>query len=158
MIPSAPVAAVTGALQWIERDTFLEHPFNSEYEVNGEDVELCLDVQEHLGQQVWLCTEASAIHNAETTRSQDPLQAGNSVDELRLRARTRQFLEHAPENSCEVLLQQQQLSRNPNCSRDELDQEFGNAKQLRQRLEEQETVLLSLREERLAICAISWTR
>ena len=147
MIPSAPVAAVTGALQWIERNTFLQHPFNSEYEVNGEDVELCLDVQEHLGQQVWLCTEASAIHNAETTRSQDPLQRGNSVDELRLRARTRQFLCNSTGEQLRVLLQQQQ--RESQLLRNELDQEFGNAKQLRQRLLEQETVLLSLREERL---------
>ena len=36
----------------------------------------------HLDQQVWLCTEASAIHEAETTRRQDPLQSGNSADQL----------------------------------------------------------------------------
>ena len=32
-----------------------------------------------------------------------------------------------------------------------LEQEFGNAEELRQRLEEQDTVLLSLREERLRL-------
>jgi len=149
LIPSAPVAAVTGALQWIDRDAFLQHPFNADYQVNGEDVELCLDVQQHLGQQVWLCTEASAIHDAETTRSQDPLQAGNSADELRLRARTKHFLAQATGEQLRVLLQQQQ--RESQLLRDELQQECGNAKQLRLRLQEQETVLLSLREERLRL-------
>ena len=48
-----------------------------------------------------------------------------------------------------MLLQQQQ--RESQLLRNELDQEFGNAKQLRQRLQEQETVLLSLREERLRL-------
>ncbi|MCB4406958.1 hypothetical protein [Synechococcus sp. MU1642] len=149
LIPSAPVAAVTGALQWIDRDAFLRHPFNSEYLVNGEDVELCLDVQQHLGQEVWLCSDASAIHDAETTRSQDPLQAGNSADELRLRARTRNFLDQATGEQLRVLLQQQQ--RESQLLRDELQQECGNAKQLRLRLKEQEAVLLSLREERLRL-------
>ena len=32
-----------------------------------------------------------------------------------------------------------------------LEQEFGNAEEIRQRLEEQETVILSLREERLRL-------
>ena len=149
LIPTSPVAAVTGALQWIERDAFMRHPFNPDYQVNGEDVELCFDVQQHLDQQVWLCTEASAIHEAETTRSQDPLQACNSADELRLRARTRQFLDNSTGEQLRVLLQQQQ--RESQLLRNELDQEFGNAKQLRQRLQEQETVLLSLREERLRL-------
>jgi GT2 family glycosyltransferase len=164
MIPTAPVAAVTGALQWIGRDAFQRHPFNPAYQVNGEDVELCFDVQQHLDQQVWLCTEASAIHEAETTRSQDPLQAGNSADQLRLRTRIRHFLDHATGQQLRVLLQQQQ--RESQLLRDlvhddlprlqakearlrELEQEFGNAEELRQRLEEQDKVLLSLREERL---------
>ena len=153
LIRSAPVGAVSGALQWIERDTFLRHPFNSSYQVNGEDVELCLDVQQHLGQQVWLCTEASAIHDAETTRSKDPLQAGNSADELRLRARTRQFLDQTTGEQLRVLLQQQQRESQilRDLVRDKLEQETGNEKQLRQRLQEQETVLLSLREERLRL-------
>ena len=166
LIPTAPVAAVTGALQWIERDAFRTHPFNPAYQVNGEDVELCFDVQQHLDQQVWLCTEASAIHEAETTRSQDPLQASNSADQLRLRARTRHFLNHATGAQLRVLVQQQQresqllrdLVRNdlPRLQAKEarlraLEQEFGNAEELRQRLEEQDTVLLTLREERLRL-------
>ena len=157
---------MTGALQWISRDAFSEKPFNQAYQVNGEDVELCLDVQEHLGHQVWLCTEASAIHEAETTRSQDPLQSGNSADQLLLRARTRQFIDNATGEQLRVLLQQQQresqllrdlvVNELPRLQAKEaqirmLEKEFGNAEALRQRLEEQERVLLSLREERLRL-------
>ena len=146
LIPTTPVAAVTGALQWIRRDAFRRHPFNPAYQVNGEDVELCFDVQQHLGQQVWLCTEASAIHEAETTRSKDPLQAGNSADQLRLRARTRHFLDNATGEQLRVLLRQQQ--RESQLLRDLVQHD---AEELRQRLEEQDTVLLSLREERLRL-------
>ena len=153
LIPTAPVAAVTGALQWIGRDAFRRHPFNPAYQVNGEDVELCFDVQQHLDQQVWLCTEASAIHEAETTRSQDPLQAGNSADQLRLRARARHFLDHATGEQLRVLLQQQQ--RESQLLRDLVQDAHSGlelkAEELRQRLEEQEQVLLSLREERLRL-------
>ena len=60
-------------------------PLNELYGVCGEDVELCLDVQQHLNKQVWLCAEAHAIHEAESTRAQQPEQAGNSEDLLRLR-------------------------------------------------------------------------
>ena len=70
-LPSTPVGAVTGALQWIARQDFQQHPFNETYNVCGEDVELCIDVQQDLKKQVWLCTEATAIHEAETTRSQE---------------------------------------------------------------------------------------
>ena len=156
MIPTAPVAAVTGvAMDW----TDTREPLQPAYQVNGEDGALLRRAQ-HLDQQVWLCTEASAIHEAETTRSQDPLQAGNSTDQLRLRARTRHFLDNATGEQLRVLLQQQQresqLLRDlvqdelPRLQAKEeglraLEQEFGNAKELRQRLEEQDTVLLTLR-------------
>ena len=151
LIPTTPVAAVTGALQWIGRDAFRRHPFNPAYQVNGEDVELCFDVQQHLDQQVWLCTEASAIHEAETTRSQDPLQAGNSADQLRLRARTRDFLDTATGEQLRVLLMQQQ--RESQLLRDLVRDDLPRlqAEELRQRVEEQEKILLSLREERLRL-------
>ena len=121
--------------------------------MNGEDVELCLDVQQHLGKQVWLCTAATAIHEAETTRRQDPRQAGNSADQLRLRARTRHFLDHTTEEQLRVLLQQQQLEAQllRDQVRNGLQEGFCNARQLQQRLQEQETVLLALREERLKL-------
>ena len=153
LIPTAPVAAVTGALQWIGRDAFRRHPFNPAYQVNGEDVELCFDVQQHLGKQVWLCTEASAIHEAETTRSQDPRQAGSSADQLRLRARTRHFLDNATGEQLRVLLKQQQ--RESQLLRDLVQHDTEKIRErleeLRERLEEQDTVLLSLREERLRL-------
>ena len=151
LIPTAPVAAVTGALQWIGRNSFRRHPFNPAYQVCGEDVELCFDVQQHLDQQVWLCTEATAIHEAETTRSQDPLQATNSADQLRLRARTRHFLDHATGEQLRVLVQQQQ--RESQLLRDLVKEDLPRlqAEELRQRLEEQEALLLTLREERLRL-------
>ena len=151
MISTGPVPAVTGALQWIGRDAFLRHPFNPAYTVNGEDVELCFDLQQHHDQQVWLCTEASAIHEAETTRSQDPLQAANTIDQLRLRARARHFLDNATGEQLLVLLRQQQ--RESQLLRDLMRDDLPRlqAEELRQRLEEQDTVLLSLREERLRL-------
>ena len=66
-----------------------------------------------------------------------------------MRARTKHFLAQATEEQLRVLLQQQQ--RESQLLRDELQQECGSAKQLRLRLQEQETVLLSLREERLRL-------
>ena len=80
--PSGPVAAVTGALQWISRNDFLELSYNTNYQVCGEDVELCLDVQEHMNQQVWLCNQATAIHESETTRSKEPDQSQNIPDQI----------------------------------------------------------------------------
>lgn len=106
---TGPVAAVTGALQWIRRADALTQPLNEQYLVCGEDVELCLDVQQHLGKQVWLCAEARAIHEAESTRSQQPEQAANSEDLLRLRSRYHQYLAEANAEQLRLLLLQQQI-------------------------------------------------
>ena len=38
--PGGPVAAVTGALQWIYRSDFLKLPYNTSYQVCGEDVRI----------------------------------------------------------------------------------------------------------------------
>ena len=146
-IPSAPVAAVTGALQWIARHDFQQHPFNTAYIVCGEDVELCMDVQQDLKKQVWLCTEATAVHEAETTRSQDESQAGNSEDQIRLRARVKTFIEQASKKQLKVLLMQQQ--RESMHLRDLVAGQLGE--ELKLEREEQEKVLLDLREERLRL-------
>ena len=146
-IPSAPVAAVTGALQWIARHDFQQHPFNTAYIVCGEDVELCMDVQQNLKKQVWLCTEATAVHEAETTRSQDESQAGNSEDQIRLRARVKAFIEQASKKQLKVLLMQQQ--RESMHLRNLVAGQLGEELQLER--EEQEKVLLDLREERLRL-------
>ena len=146
-IPSAPVAAVTGALQWIARHDFQRHPFNTAYKVCGEDVELCMDVQQDLKKQVWLCTEATAVHESETTRSQDESQAGNSEDQMRLRARVKGFIEQASKKQLKTLLMQQQ--RESMHLRDLVAGQLGE--ELKLEREEQEKVLLDLREERLRL-------
>ena len=146
-ITSAPAAAVTGALQWIARHDFQQHPFNETYIVCGEDVELCMDVQQDLKKQVWLCAEATAVHESETTRSQDESQAGNSEDQMRLRARVKAFIEQASKKQLKTLLMQQQ--RESMHLRDLVAGQLGEELQLER--EEQEKVLLDLREERLRL-------
>ncbi len=152
-ITSAPVAAVTGALQWIARHDFQQHPFNETYIVCGEDVELCMDVQQDLKKQVWLCTEATAVHEAETTRSQDESQAGNSEDQIRLRSRVQAFIEQASKKQLKILLMQQQ--RESMHLRDFVVDQTGQIGEVlkteRKEREEQEKVLLDLREERLRL-------
>jgi hypothetical protein len=166
LTPTGPVAAVTGALQWIRREDFRRHPLNTAYRICGEDIELCLDVQHHLQKQVWLCTEARAVHEAQTTRNTQANQQGDSVDLIRLRARTRAFIEQADADQLRVLLMQQQRESQqlrdlvredlPRLQAMEdhlnaLEQEFGSAEELRQQREENQAVLLSLREERLRL-------
>ena len=149
VIPTGPVPAVTGALQWISRDLFERYQLNEQYEVNGEDVELCLDIQKDQSTQVWLCTEANAIHEAETTRSRDPAQGSNSRDRIRLRARTQDYLRNASVEQMRVILQQQQ--REIQLLRNLVHKDSEEVIEGRKRLEEQEAVLLSLREERLRL-------
>ena len=144
--PGGPIAAVTGALQWIRRRDFLKHPYNTSYQVCGEDVELCLDVQEYLHQQVWLCNQATAIHESETTRSQQPDQSQNSADLLRLRARTQSFIEQATADQLRVLLEQQQ--RESQQLRDLIREDLIELQNLEK---EQERILMDLREERLKL-------
>lgn len=105
---TGPVVAVTGALQWIRRSDALATPLNESYRVCGEDVELCLDLQQQLGKQVWLCGEAGAIHEAESSRAHQPDQAANSEDLLRLRSRYHDFVLHASPAQLQLLLEKQQ--------------------------------------------------
>lgn len=105
---TGPVVAVTGALQWIRRSDALATPLNESYRVCGEDVEICLDLQQQLGKQVWLCAEAEAIHEAESTRAQQPDQAAASEDLLRLRSRYHDFALQASTTQLQLLLEKQQ--------------------------------------------------
>jgi hypothetical protein len=105
---TGPVVAVTGALQWIRRSDALATPLNESYRVCGEDVELCLDLQQQLGKQVWLCGEAEAIHEAESSRAHQPDQAANSEDLLRLRSRYHDFVLQASPAQLQLLLEKQQ--------------------------------------------------
>ncbi len=157
LTPEGPVAAVTGALQWIRRDDFLQHPFNPKYRICGEDVELCLDVQQSLNQQVWLCNEASAIHESETTRSQQENQHQGSDDLLRLRARTQTFIAQASAEQLRILLMQyqresQQLRTLVQNDLSDLEiQLLQRNQQQMEKEQEQELVLTDLREERLQL-------
>ena len=47
---------------------FKELKFNERYEVCGEDIELCLDISQLLGQEIWYCSQFKGIHEAESTR------------------------------------------------------------------------------------------
>jgi GT2 family glycosyltransferase len=148
--PGGPVAAVTGALQWIRREAFLRQPYNTKYEVCGEDIELCLDIQQNLKQQIWLCNQATAIHESETTRSKEPNQNQNSKDLLRLRARTQNFIDEASADQLRVLLGQQQ--RESQQLRDFIMGELPNLKANENEQElEQQKVLLELSQERLRL-------
>jgi hypothetical protein len=106
LVPTQPVAAVTGALQWFRRSDAL--PLNSQYRVCGEDVELCLDMQQQRGKQVWLCRDAQAIHNGETTRQHLQSQGASTDDQGRVRQRWGAFIAGAPPAALAALLQQQQ--------------------------------------------------
>jgi hypothetical protein len=105
---TGPVVAVTGALQWLRRSDAIATPLNESYRVCGEDVELCLDVQQKLGKQVWLCCDAEAIHEAESSRALQPDQASNSEDLLRLRSRYHDFVLQASAAQLQLLLEKQQ--------------------------------------------------
>lgn len=107
-VASGPVPAVTGALQWIRRSDLQTLNLNEAYAVCGEDVELCLDVQQHLGKQVWLCAEAQAIHQGESTRAQQPGQGANPHDQERLRLRYMAFVKHASTDQLRLMLCRQQ--------------------------------------------------
>ena len=144
--PSGPVAAVTGALQWISHNDFLKLFYNTNYQVCGEDVELCLDVQEHMNQQVWLCNQATAIHESETTRSKEPDQSQNSPDLLRLRARTKSFIDQANADQLRIMLRQQQ--RESQQLRDLINHEFTEDDRTKK---DHERILIELREDRLRL-------
>ena len=98
--------------------------------------------------KVWLCNEATAIHESETTRSQQPNQAQNSADLLRLRARTQSFIEQASADQLRILLQQQQ--RESQQLRDLIHDKFSETNR-EQQAQEQERILFELREERLRL-------
>ena len=107
-VASGPLPAVTGALQWIRRSDLQTLSLNEAYAVCGEDVELCLDVQQRLGKQVWLCGEAQAVHQGESTRAQQPGQGANPHDQERLRRRYQAFVQHASPDQLHLMLGRQQ--------------------------------------------------
>lgn len=97
--------AVTGALMLVRREHFQQLRFATDYQVCGEDVELCLDLRERFGLEVVLAPAFSGLHCGETTRSQQDGQEGNSEDLSRMRARHCRFLESASKTQLQVELQ-----------------------------------------------------
>jgi hypothetical protein len=106
LVSTQPVAAVTGALQWLRRSDAL--PLNTQYRVCGEDVALCLDMQQQRGKQVWLCSEAKAVHSGETTRRRSEGQGASADDQARVRQRWDGFVAGASAAALAELLKQQQ--------------------------------------------------
>ena len=144
--PTEPVAAVTGALMWIKKKDFEQAELNERYKVCGEDVELCLDIQQRLKKQVWLCCNAKAIHEAESTRKKQEGQSGNSEDLILLRTRVRNFLNQASPEQLKLFLEQQQRESQ------QLRELFMHQHiQEESELKMQEKVLMDLREERLKL-------
>ena len=102
------VPAVTGALMLLARNTFQQLRFQEHYRQCGEDVELCLDLRQHLNQHVWLCAGASGIHESETTRKKQENHDYVSEDKVRMRARYCQFLSEASTNQLQLELRNSQ--------------------------------------------------
>jgi GT2 family glycosyltransferase len=103
-----PVPVVTGALMLLARNTFQQLRFQEQYRQCGEDVELCLDLRQHLNQHVWLCAGASGIHESETTREKQENQDYLSEDKVRMRARYCQFLSEASTDQLQLELRNSQ--------------------------------------------------
>ena len=87
-----PVPAVTGAAMVIRREHFQALGFNTEYQVCGEDVELCLALRGQLELNVMYCPLFSGEHSGEATRSNEVNQGGNSEDLTRMRILHERFL------------------------------------------------------------------
>ena len=90
-----PVPAVTGAVMLLRRSTFQQLRFQEAYNQCGEDVELCLDLRQQLNLEVWLCAQASGLHESESTRKQQERRDDASADLVRMRARYHRFLDNA---------------------------------------------------------------
>lgn len=88
---AGPVPAVTGALLLIRARDFGPLGLDEDYQVCGEDVDLCLRMRAQ-GRQIWFCPDASAVHDGEATRSEVPGQQASPGDLERLRDLHRAFL------------------------------------------------------------------
>ncbi len=86
------VTASTGALMITRKEIFKELKFNEHYAVCGEDIELCLDINQLLGKEIWYCHNFKGIHEAESTRKKFSNQQKNTLDKRRLERRYKSFL------------------------------------------------------------------
>ena len=103
-----PVPAVTGALMLLARNTFQQLRLQEQYRQCGEDVELCLDLRQHLNKQVWLCAGASGIHESESTRQNQESPEYLSEDRARMRARYHRFINEASTEQLQLELRSSQ--------------------------------------------------
>ena len=99
-----PVPATTGAAMLIRREHFQTIRFNSNYQVCGEDVELCLALRQQLQLNVVYCPRFSGEHGGEATRSHVEGQGANSEDLTRMRDLHEQFLNTASRDQLQVEL------------------------------------------------------
>ena len=100
-----PVPATTGAAMLIRREHFQTLRFNSDYQVCGEDVELCLAIRQQLQLNVVYCPLFSGQHEGEATRSHEENQGANSEDLTRIRSLHRHFLNTANRDQLRVELE-----------------------------------------------------
>jgi GT2 family glycosyltransferase len=99
-----PVPAVTGAVMLLARNTFQKLRFQEHYRQCGEDVELCLDLRQHLNKQAWLCVGASGIHEPESTRQNQEIPEYLSEDRARMRSRYHRFVKEASADQLQLEL------------------------------------------------------
>ena len=65
---SGAMPAVTGALMVLRREDFELVRFRETFRVCGEDVALCLDLQERTGKTAYYASDVTAIHDEKSTR------------------------------------------------------------------------------------------
>ena len=88
------ISASTGALMITRREVFDKVRFNELYEVCGEDIELCLDIKELFGKEIFYCHKLKGIHEAESTRKRVPNQQKSILDKRRLKKRYFHYLKN----------------------------------------------------------------
>ena len=88
------ISASTGALMITRKKYFENLKFNEHYEVCGEDIELCLDINQLFGKEIWYCSKFKGIHEAESTRKNVPNQQKNNFDKRRLKSRYSFYLKN----------------------------------------------------------------
>ena len=103
------VPAITGAFLLGKRSTFEAVSFSESYKNCGEDIELCLDIREKLGLEIYYCPSASGIHESESTRSKHEDQSHISEDLARMRSRYREFIKNATSVQIQVDLNASKL-------------------------------------------------
>jgi len=106
------VPAVTGAFLAIRRLDLLHIVLDEEFSVCGEDVALCLNIQNQLNKSILYCHQMSGCHNAETTRKGIEGQGANDADINRMRNLWESWLELANQETLKRVLRSQQEDSN----------------------------------------------